>query len=248
MSAPLWTALALGWLAAAGFGWVRRGARERRRSELLARAAHELRAPLGVMLLQVDLWTTAGPARSELPRRAVLLRRELERGLLALDDLQEAIAGRMARRATAPRDSVDLQGLVRGLVEARAAIQRPGAIELDWRAGPAVVRGDPLRLEQALANLVQNALEHGGGRAALRAEAVAGRVRITVSDWGPGLPAPLTELQARSCGRHGHGLAVAVAACEAHGGSLRSAPARCGARLVLELPMSRPGTEGSAAA
>ena len=57
-------------------------------------------------------------------------------------------------------------------------------------AAPLVVRADRLRIAQALANLVANAVEHGGGEVRVRARAVDGRARIEVTDGGPGLPAP----------------------------------------------------------
>jgi signal transduction histidine kinase len=66
-------------------------------------------------------------------------------------------------------------------------------------------------------------------------------VRITVSDRGPGLPAPVAELRRRprrGRGARGRGLAISAEVAEAHGGRLVSAPAETGARLVLELPVA----------
>ena len=58
-------------------------------------------------------------------------------------------------------------------------------------------------------------------------------------DCGPGLPAPVAELVAAARGRRsarGHGLAIAAAVADSHGGRLASLPAARGAHLVLELP------------
>ena len=62
---------------------------------------------------------------------------------------------------------------------------------------------------------------------------------IEIRDSGPGLPAPVGELVAAARGRRsarGHGLAIAAAVAERHGGRLASLPAARGAHLVLELP------------
>jgi signal transduction histidine kinase len=104
------------------------------------------------------------------------------------------------------------------------------------------VLGDRLRLAQAGANLVANAIEHGRGPVHVRSGATGGVVRIEVRDSGPGLPAPVGELVAAARGRRsprGHGLAVAAAVAERHGGRLAALPAARGARIVLELPEAR---------
>ncbi len=105
------------------------------------------------------------------------------------------------------------------------------------------VDGDPLRLAQACGNLVANAVEHGGGSVRVSARAAGARVRIEVADLGPGLPAPVPELVAAARGRRsrrGHGLAIAAAIAERHGGRLTSVPAARGAHLVIELPATGP--------
>ena len=67
-----------------------------------------------------------------------------------------------------------------------------------------VVRADRVRVAQALANLVANAIEHGGGEVRVRARAAAGGgARVEITDGGPGLPAPLAELVARRAGGAG---------------------------------------------
>ena len=104
---------------------------------------------------------------------------------------------------------------------------------------PAVVAGDPLRLAQACANLVTNAIEHGGGHVRVTSYMAEERVRIEVADDGPGLPAPLAQLITAARGRRsarGHGLAIAAAIAERHGGRLSAIPTARGARLAFELP------------
>jgi two-component system, OmpR family, sensor kinase len=86
---------------------------------------------------------------------------------------------------------------------------------------------DPLRIRQALGNLVDNALRHGGGDVVLRAHAQDGGVAIEVSDGGPGFSPDIAGRaferfargdHARTRGGTGLGLAIVRAIAEAHGG------------------------------
>jgi signal transduction histidine kinase len=199
-------------------------ARGRRRSVHAARAQHEVRGPLTVAQLALS-----GLERTA---RVQAIDLELRRAALALDDL--AGPGR-ARRC----EPVDLGRLIADAAPAwRALADRCGGM-LTVEPAAAHVSGDPLRLAQACANLVANAIEHGGGRVHVRSSACRGHVRVEVSDDGPGLPAPVPDLLAAARSRRshrGHGLAIASAIARSHGGRLTSAPAHVGARLVLEFP------------
>jgi two-component system, OmpR family, sensor kinase len=88
--------------------------------------------------------------------------------------------------------------------------------------------GDRLRLEQALGNLVDNALRHGSGAVRLRAVESNGRIELHVVDQGEGFPPEFLPRAferfgradtARTSGGAGLGLALAAAIAEAHRGS-----------------------------
>jgi signal transduction histidine kinase len=207
----------------------------RRRAELVARACHELRGPLTAAHLALHGAGAAGGASR--PRlEAVGL--ELRRAGRALDDLA---AARRGARAGDEERTVDLAGLLAGQAPTWAAQARAAGVELRLMpvAPRLLVRGDPVRLAQAAANVVANAIEHGGGTVQVRAVRGRGRVRLEVCDTGPGLPAPVAALARRrraGQGARGRGLAIAAGILERHGGSLAAAPAARGARIVLELP------------
>jgi signal transduction histidine kinase len=241
------TAVSLaGWvaagLAAALVVGVRRAHGDR--MEAVARACHELRGPLTAARLGL-----APGAGQEAPSAGRLraIDTELGRAALALDDLAGAGGGGRRRWDL---DRVDLRGLVTDAVEAWRAAATAAGVELrgGWSGVEVVVWGDRLRLAQALGNLIANAVEHGRGPVDVHGALRHGEVRITISDRGPGLPAPVAELRRRprrGRGAHGRGLAISAEVAELHGGRLASAPADAGARLVLELPVAE-GISGSA--
>jgi signal transduction histidine kinase len=87
---------------------------------------------------------------------------------------------------------------------------------------------DQLRVDQALMNLVENAMRHGEGEVVLSAEARDGAVELHVRDEGPGFPADLLPSAferftrgdpARTRGGAGLGLSIVAAIAAAHGGS-----------------------------
>ena len=89
------------------------------------------------------------------------------------------------------------------------------------------VEADRLRLEQALTNLVDNALRHGEGEVRMRAEADGGRLALHVADAGPGFPPEFIPRAfdrfsradaSRARGGTGLGLAIVDAIARAHGG------------------------------
>lgn len=213
--------------------------RQSRRRELVARAVHELRGPLTVLGLAVEMGVRRG-GLSHVRLRAMEL--EVGRAVRAVADLEGALRGHWA---SAAEEVVDLRSLVAESVEVWRAAANGRPIVLEPVAGPAAFgppafRGDRVRLAQAVGNLLANAIEHGDGRISVRVSEAAGAVRLEVGDEGPGLALPLEALR-----RRGHGLRVAAAVAEAHGGRLAATPAARGAVLVLELPLASPVCAGS---
>jgi signal transduction histidine kinase len=205
-----------------------------RRLGLAARADHDVRGPLCTARLALG--------GLEPCARVEAIDLELRRAALALDDLA---AARRGRRAGGRRVAVDLGGLLAAAAPAWDALARAHGTLLTVGGGgePARVSGDPLRLAHACANLVANAVEHGGGRVDVRVCAGAGRAGVHVSDDGNGLPAPLPRLVAAARGRRarrGHGLAIAAGIARRHGGELFEIPAPTGTHLVLDLPAVSP--------
>jgi signal transduction histidine kinase len=215
----------------------------RRRRELVARACHEVRGPLTAAHLALHAGVRHGDAP---PARLAAVERELDRAARALDDLA---ATRRGRREADRDEPVDVGELLAAFaITWRAVGAACGSrVELVDPGPGAVVRGDRVRLGQAVDNLVANSLEHGHGRVEVLARAHGDRVRIEVADDGPGLPAPVADLTRRpraGRGRRGRGLAIAADIADRHGGRLLAAPSARGARLALELPAWRGTSRG----
>jgi signal transduction histidine kinase len=251
----------LGWATTAGFAVLH--LRTRRRLVLVARASHELRGPLcaaqlglhglsaeptRVAAIELEL-RRAGRALDDLAAAPSGARGATRLELVDLAALATAYAP--AWRALAAAHGAELR-LEPSVVVSRygdrlarggcvGSLRRPPSPATTVMS-PTAVFADPLRIAQACANLVGNAAEHGGGVVRVRVRAAGGQVRIEVSDDGPGLPATVSALTAAARvrhGRRGHGLAIAAAIAEHHGGRLAAAPSEAGARVMLEVPAAR---------
>jgi signal transduction histidine kinase len=217
--------------------------RERR---FVADASHELRTPLSV--LKTELEATLRGAGDDPERRESLLAALEEADHLAqlADDLlllAQAGEGRLSVR----REPVDVRRLLEQASErfADRARERGRSIAVD---APEALTAqlDPLRLRQALGNLVDNALRHGDGDIRLTAQRRNGAVEIEVADGGPGFPREFVPRAferfargdgARTRGGSGLGLAIVRAIAEAHGGTARIAgPDGTGATIGLHIP------------
>jgi signal transduction histidine kinase len=228
------TLTATGWLVALGAAAVGR-LLIARRMELVARACHELRGPLTAARLAVQLAAGRTGVQST-PLEAIDL--ELGRAGRALEDLS---AARRGARAAERMQTFEVGGVLAEVAEAQRGLAwtRGVRVRLEAPRTRALVRGDRVRLARACENLVENAVEHGGGDVRLRMRAGVHTVRIEVLDDGPGLPAPVAALARRARaghGEHGRGLAIVAETAARFGGRLAAAPTERGARLVLELP------------
>jgi signal transduction histidine kinase len=213
-------------------------------TERLAILVHEVRSPVAALAAVAE--TAAEPSgdaavRRELVRLALAACRAIER--LVLD----------ASAASVRLERLDASSLVRDVVAAHGVRGSSVAGQVD---DDLVVDGDPVRLRQALDNVIANALGHGGGaEVSVRAESDEGTVGIAVTDAGPGIPADelerIFDVGARLSDERpgsGLGLPLARAIAEAHGGSLvvSSAPGE-GATFVIVLPAAghQPATTAS---
>ena len=156
------------------------------------------------------------------------------------------------RSAFAPLDAAEL---VAGLVELYAApAEEQGITLLADAPGPLWVNGDRELVQQAVVNLLDNAIKFSPPGGTVRVTAAdAAAVTVTVADEGPGIPdadrARATERffrgeAARQTPGSGLGLALVEAVASLHGGSLRLEDGDPGLRAVLTLPHLSPERTG----
>jgi two-component system sensor histidine kinase MprB len=216
---------------------------------LVSDASHELRTPLTSLRTNVEVLARAEVAGNE--RRAILRDAEAQ-----LDELTTLVAelvelARGEERAV-EAEPVQLDELAAGAVE-RARRRAPG-VRFRTRLEPSVVRGVPLELERAFANLLDNAAKWSPPGGAV--DVVVHDGEVSVRDRGPGIAEDdLTRVfdrfyrapAARGVPGSGLGLAIVKQIAERHGGTATAENARGGgARLRLRLHRTLTGdSQGS---
>ena len=224
-----------------------------RRDQFLAMLGHELRNPLGAILLAAEALQTGKGERAE--RQRAIVERQSRHLARLVDDLLD-VARVTTGKVQLQLQPLDLVEVVRRCVHGAelAASSRGIALHADLGDTPLPIEGDLVRLEEVFNNLISNALRYSppGAHVSVRAYRVDDRCLIEVTDTGNGLAPEMVRrvfelfVQAeatldRSKGGLGIGLTLARALVELHHGSItaRSAGLGQGSTFVVELPLAR---------
>ncbi len=207
------------------------------RTQLLAAISHDIRTPITSLRLRAELLEPSDE------RQAML--RTLER---MKEMVEQTLAFAHDDAATETTSATGLRELVRDVLQ---ELPPESASRASLDAGPEVIyRARPMSLRRAVANLVDNALRHGGS-ARVSVQAETDGARITVEDEGPGLdPAQLERVfepfvqadsarhrDGSSTGGVGLGLSIARSCVRAHGGDVvLGNRAEGGLRATIHLP------------
>jgi two-component system sensor histidine kinase MtrB len=218
-------------------------AAQERERRFTSNVAHELRTPLTALVGEAALLAEhldGMPAEARRP--AELLVADVARLRRLVDDLLE-ISRLDAGVETVRAEPFDLGALVRSCLRARGW---EGRVRVEDGAAPVV--SDPRRAERVVANLVENALAHGGGDVTVRVAADGDTATVDVIDRGPGIPPDeLPRLferfakgdPARSGPGTGLGLAIARENARLLGGDVEAASEPgAGSRFTLRLPVT----------
>ena len=228
------------------------GAAEKRDllARLLARLAHEIRNPLSsldihVQLLEEDLASLAPQMRGQLTPRLEIIHGELHR----LESIVRSFL-QLAGPSALDLEPVEVQKIVTHVCE----LLRPEAAARQIEIGTALdgtlpeIMADPVRLTQALLNLVINAMQavERSGRIDVTGKVADGMILLTVRDSGPGIPPeklasifdPYFTTKVEG---NGLGLWIAQQIVTAHGGTVQAQNgAERGAVFTMLLPVQRP--------
>jgi signal transduction histidine kinase len=208
------------------------GALTRERT-FVADASHELRTPLAILKTEIELALRHGRSPDELRAALESIGEETDRLIQLAEDLLVLARLDQGRLPLRPEE-LSVEELLQSMAE-RLGVRAE-------HAGSLRIRGDRIRLEQALGNLVDNAQRHGRGEVELSARAHGDTVELHVRDEGDGLPPDFvphafdrfTRARPRGDGGAGLGLAIVAAIAASHGGSAHAD----GADVWIQLPAS----------
>ncbi len=242
-------------LPAGGFVLLVRDVTHERRAEavrrdFVANVSHELRTPLASLRAMAETLRDGGLQDRALAERFVdQILQEVDRmSRLVADllDLSSLEAGVVRLR----QEELEAGELVEAVAQRFRELASRKGVRLVVRRQEARVRGDPDRLEQAVGNLVANAVQYtpAGGRVEVGVEVHGDEVQVVVQDTGPGIPPEhlprvferfyrVDPSRSRAEGGTGLGLAIVKHVALAHGGRVEAGNRPGGgARFVLALP------------
>ena len=219
----------------------------------VADVSHELRTPLSLLKAELELALRRPRSREDLQAAVRSASAETDRLIRITEDLLLIARSDQAELPLGlePLDAAELAHAVAGRFRHRAESEGR-ELRVDVAPGTAI-EADRLRLEQALGNLVDNALVHGRGAIVVSAMWRNDWLEFHVTDEGVGLDSEFAERafdrfsradESRSGGGTGLGLAIVELVARAHGGTVGASDDGGGADVWLRLPMTprpRPG-------
>jgi signal transduction histidine kinase len=226
---------------------------DRHKDEFLAMLAHELRNPLAPILNAVQLMRMKPLRDPQLVWSRDVIERQLAHLTRLVDDLLDV--SRITRgKINLTREPVEIAGLVARAVETvqPLIVERGHQFTIEMPDEPIRVYGDPLRLTQALGNVLANAAKYTerAGRITLIARRSDDVLEIRVRDTGIGIPSALlpmifdmfTQLRndsGRSQSGLGIGLALVRKLLEMHGGTVTASSEGdgLGSEFLIRLPV-----------
>jgi PAS domain S-box-containing protein len=230
---------------------------DRQKDEFLAVLAHELRNPLAPIRNALEVMMQPGVTSDASTRARDIAERQLKNMTRLLDDLLDVTRIREGR-IELRREVVGLSAILDAAVETSQPLisERQHQLTVERPPEEAWIEGDPVRLSQALTNLLNNAAKYTdpGGRIELAASRSDGDAVIRVRDSGIGIDpmmlphvfdlfVQVAERSEVSAGGVGIGLTLAKRIVELHGGRLDalSAGVGLGSEFVIRLPVVEAG-------
>lgn len=230
----------------------------RSRDQFLSIISHELKTPLTIMLLKIHSMkdnmqhvSVAHFSIQELMKVLENSEKQIKWLTVMINDLLDVsliTTGRMHLE----REDTDLLSLTKQVKQSFSELIKAGKYKIEIHANHAVVgKWDKSRIEQAITNLVSNAIKYGEGKPiSITISKSGGKGKFTIRDQGIGIPQQEQEIifdlfkRASGAGKYhkglGVGLFITAQIINMHGGKIKvsSAPAR-GTTFTVELPLNK---------
>jgi len=224
---------------------------ERVRQEFLSNISHELRTPLTSILAFVETLADGAIDDRENNRRFLeVIRKNAERMHLLIDDFSE-LSLIEAGQIKVDSSALQLHDLVQDVLSSFSTVAKERKIELiNLVPGTTMVTADPVRLQQMLTNLADNAIKFNSseGTVTIAHEVIEGNDVISVADTGEGILEEhqsriferfyrIDQARSRKVGGTGLGLAIVKHLARLHNGEVNvKSTASVGATFCISLP------------
>ncbi len=205
------------------------------REQFTAMIAHELRGPLTPIINYAQLLARPSQRPAMQQRGTSIIISQARRLLRIVNDLLDA-SRLSSGQFTLVRETCDIVALAREVVEQLRPLAPYHSIAIETPDTPLTGNWDSFRLQQALGNLLDNAIKYSDEQTTItvRVTASPGTARISVHNEGTSIPSveaeqlfrPYVRLQPASSSPRGSGLGLYITRCiiEAHGGTLSLEP------------------------
>ena len=222
------------------------------RKDFVANVSHELRTPLSFLTGYLETLLESSPDAATRRRFLSIMHKHAQRLNLLVDDLLE-LARLESREPHLNWERFQLQGCIEKVLEkSEPMIQASGAVvETRIALDLPTIEADQIKIEQAVFNLLDNALKYGGKsdpRVLIEVDYTPVEVILKVKDNGPGIPLSdqphiferfyrVHKDRSRDAGGTGLGLSIVKHTAQSHGGNveLESSPGQ-GATFIVRLP------------
>jgi signal transduction histidine kinase len=226
---------------------------DRRKDEFLAMLGHELRNPLAAIRNSLWVLDEVGSKDEQDVRQREVIARQAKHLVRMVDDLLDVSRVTLGK-IILKRQTVDLEEVASRCMNELdlAALAASHGLDLKIETEPVTVDGDPVRLEQVICNLVQNAIKYTprGGSLTLSVHPEDGEGVVRVCDTGVGISPemlphifePFTQVESsrsRSEGGLGLGLPLVRGLVELHGGRVEAksdGPGQ-GSEFIVRFPL-----------
>ncbi len=231
---------------------------DKSRSQFVSNASHELKTPLSTMKILTETMVYQDPLDPAMAKEFLTdINKEIDRLNRIVSDLLTLVNIDSGMKLNLT--DLDIGALLQEQVKRLSPLARENGVELECQAKESLeVRGDALKLQQVVYNIIDNAIKYTprGGEVRCALSRAGKRAVIRVTDTGVGIPEEdlphifdrfyrVDKARSRETGGTGLGLSIVKQFVLLHGGTIdaRSAPGK-GSTFIIELPLAEKKKEG----